>query len=127
MSENIRVLIVDDEVELKHALRVRLTSAGFSCEIAANGKEALSLVSRYQPRIIVTDLVMPDMNGYDLCRKLQEDEQTARIPVIVLTAVPQHAVLKQGQLPPSARVMHKPFDSKELVRVMRELLQPQES
>ncbi len=127
MSENIRVIIVDDEPELKQALRLRLTSAGFSCEIASNGKEALGLIARWQPRIIVTDLVMPDMNGYELCRRLQENEQTAAIPVIVLTAVPQHAVSRQDTLPSSVYVMHKPFDSKELIRTMRELLQPQQS
>lgn len=126
MSENSRVLIVDDEVELRQALRVRLTSAGFSCEVASNGKEALSLIGRWQPSIIVTDLVMPDMNGYELCRKLQEDENLASIPVIVLTAVPQHAVSKQDQLPPSVRVMHKPFDSKQLMQVMREMLTPED-
>jgi DNA-binding response OmpR family regulator len=118
-----RLLLVDDEPELLRALTVRLKAAGFACETARNGREALESIQREPPDLIVSDLLMPDVDGYELCRRLQSDAKTASIPLIMLTAVPAHAVERQQhRLAGAVRVMHKPFDSAILTQVIRETL-----
>ncbi len=125
-----QVLIVDDEADLRRALTVRLTSAGFACQTAANGREGLSKAQQTAPDLIIVDLLMPEMNGSALCRELARDARTATIPILVLTVLP---VTRPGQredsvererrkLPGVARSMQKPFDSDELVRTVEELV-----
>jgi CheY-like chemotaxis protein len=117
-----RILLVDDEPELLRALCVRLTAAGFVCESAADGKEALAKTQRWHPDLIIADLVMPHMDGYEMCRQLKSDEQTAAIPVVVLTAVPEHALGQRAKELGAVRIMHKPFDSVELVSTVRDVI-----
>ncbi|MBI4341138.1 MAG: response regulator [Candidatus Omnitrophica bacterium] len=116
-----KVLIVEDEPELRTALRVRLSASGFACETAGNGKEALAAMQRSRPDVVVADLLMPVMDGYALCRRIREDQGLADVPVIVLSAVPRHAIEGAESLQAS-RIMAKPFDARELVKVIQALL-----
>ena len=65
-----RLLVVEDEPELLRALRVRFTAAGFTCETAANGKEGLAKLEGWRPDLIVADLVMPEMDGYEMVHRV---------------------------------------------------------
>ena len=116
-----KVLIVEDEPELRTALRVRLTASGFVCDTAGNGKEALAAIERSRPDLVVADLLMPEMDGYMLCRRIREDKRLAELPIVVLSAVPRHAIEQKEELKAS-RIMHKPFDAAELVLVIQKLL-----
>ena len=69
MSQHL--LIVDDEPNLLRALSVRLGAAGFVCDTAQDGVEALTKLQAYRPNLIIADLVMPNMDGYELCRRLK--------------------------------------------------------
>ena len=117
-----RILVVDDEPELLRALVVRLTHAGFTCESAQDGKEGLEKSQRFHPDLVIADLVMPEMDGYEMCHHLKAEAGTASIPIIVLTAVPQHALDQRAKTLGAARIMHKPFDSVELLSAVREVL-----
>ncbi len=117
-----RVLVVEDEPELLHALRVRLTATGFACETAVNGKDGLTILETCRPDVIVADLVMPEMDGYEMVHRVQLNDRTAAIPVIVLTAVPEHALDPRITQLKVARILHKPFDSAQLIVTIRELL-----
>lgn len=119
MSGNI--LIVEDEPEIMQALRVRLTAGGFRCETASNGKEALQKVEAQRPDLIIADLVMPVMDGYEMVERLKGDARTAAIPVVVLTALPDRSPRTAKELK-AERVMRKPFDSAALLRAVQELL-----
>lgn len=119
---NPKILIVEDEPELRTALRVRLAASGFECQTADNGKEALSVISHWRPDLVVADLLMPEMDGYALCQHIRADQTLAGLRILVLSAVPRHAVGRQ-QLLQADRVMHKPFDTTELLATIRELLQ----
>ena len=117
------ILLVDDEPELLRALTVRLRAAGFACRTAANGREALAQIRQAHPDLIISDLLMPELDGYALCRQLQADPRTASIPIIILTAVPSRSIeLHSEPLAGSPRIMHKPFDSAILLTAVRELL-----
>src|SRR3989338_6449315 len=103
-----RLLLVDDEPELAKALAVRFTASGFVCEIAANGEEALGCIQRCRPDALVVDLLMPVMDGYELCRRLK--------------AVPQRLLEPRLEELGAVRVLHKPFDSSELLGAVRSAL-----
>jgi len=121
------LLLVEDEPDLLCALQVRVQAAGYTCETAANGRQALAALGRRVPDLIVTDLLMPEMDGYDLCRAVHADPRLAAVPVIVLTAVPANALgPRAAALQTAARVVHKPFESGELLSLVRELVAPAE-
>ena len=116
-----RLLVVDDEPELLRALCVRLTAEGFACETASNGQEALERLEAELPDLIILDLLIPEVSGYEVCRRLKADPRTAQIPVIVLTAVPERTV-KQTEWLGASSVLHKPFDTTILLSTVRHLL-----
>lgn len=82
------VLVVDDEVDIRHWLSLELAKHGFLVTEAEDGEQALKAVAAHLPHLILLDLKMPVMDGWTVARKLREDPQTAAIPIIVLTASP---------------------------------------
>ena len=80
------ILVVDDVKSELNLLAAYLTEAGHSVETASNGQEALDKVSQRRPDAIITDWVMPQMGGIDICRRLKRDPKTALIPIIACTA-----------------------------------------
>lgn len=123
-----RILVVEDEPELRRALQVRLTAAGYTCEMADDGIEGLAKARAEHPDLVVVDLIMPEADGYNLCRQLQRDERTSTIPVLVLTVVSRYLLgrRRKDQQPKrlvgQPRVLNKPFDSEEFLSAVRELL-----
>lgn len=114
------ILIVDDEYELCELLSKKFTRAGYRAYIAGNGREALDIVGSNKIDLIITDVVMPVMDGVDFYRELRKSLLTSHIPVIVLSA--------KGSLENSFRLLgvkdflSKPFDSDELVKRVEEIL-----
>ncbi len=116
------LLIVDDEPHVRHMLDYKLVRAGFSVITASNGVDALRLAREHRPDLVVTDLQMPGGDGLSLCLKLNEQPDTATIPVIMLTA-------RGYKVPPSDLVrtnirsmIPKPFSPRELLAQVQELL-----
>ena len=117
------VLLVEDEPDLLLALSVRLRAAGYACQTAGSGDEALERLRSFRPDIIVADLLMPEMNGYELLQRLKADPKTADIPVIVLTAVPEQGRTPRAhELRSAARIVQKPYDAETLIAILRELV-----
>jgi DNA-binding response OmpR family regulator len=116
------LLIVDDEPHVRHMLDYKLARAGFSVITATNGVDALRLAREHNPDLMITDLQMPGGDGLSLCLKLNEQPDTATIPVIMLTA-------RGYKVPPSDLVrtnikclLPKPFSPRELLDQVQELL-----
>jgi CheY-like chemotaxis protein len=84
-----RILVVDDDPDLRQFLQLMLTSMGFEVTSAANGQEALDVMKGHCPDLILLDMKMPVMNGWEFCRAL--DCRGARPPIVVLTAAPDPA------------------------------------
>ena len=78
-----RILVVDDEPDLRYALVVRLKAAGFVCDTAENGQDAVTKALQQPPDLIIADLLMPQMNGYDMWKQLKADPRTASVPVMI--------------------------------------------
>ena len=88
---NDRILVVDDELDNRVMMRYFLESWGYEVELAANGQEALEKVSANPPNLVLLDLEMPVMNGFEACDKLKSNEETEQIPVIMFTGLEQTA------------------------------------
>ena len=116
-----KILLVEDEPQLLVALHVRLTASGFTCETAGNGKEALAVLSRWRPDMVIADLLMPEMDGYALCRHIRANPDWEQMPVLVLSAVPRQTIERQQELKADC-IMNKPFDSGDLLAAIKRLL-----
>ncbi|MDO9109090.1 MAG: response regulator [Desulfatirhabdiaceae bacterium] len=87
MSEKKRILIVDDEPDFSMIVQTYLEKEGFATELAYNGLEGFEKIKANPPDAIVLDVMMPEMDGYELCAALKKDPAYANIPIVLLTAV----------------------------------------
>src|SRR5438445_329030 len=86
MVGKFHVLVVDDDADKVNLLEVALRMEGYDVRSACNGKEALAAVESYPPDLIITDVMMPEMDGYELARRIRRNPQTRFIPLILQTA-----------------------------------------
>ena len=117
---NATILVVDDDDSIRSLLRQELGDAGYEIEEAANGKEALSKVRTHKPDLIILDIMMPEMNGFDVAAILKNDPQTMDIPIIVLSIVQDKA---RGYRIGVDRYLTKPIDTTQLFSEIITLLE----
>jgi CheY-like chemotaxis protein len=109
------ILIVDDEAPIRELLAVVLKDRGYRTVVARHGRQALELVARERPDLIISDLMMPVLNGRVLCQRLKADPTTQGIPIILMTT----AGLQQAREVPADAHLDKPFDLDELEALVR--------
>lgn len=85
-SKLFKVLVVDDEPEILELLQYNFNKKGLQVAVARNGQEGLEMIQQDPPQIIVLDIMMPVMNGIEMCRQLRQDEQFRNIPILFLSA-----------------------------------------
>ncbi|MBF0431180.1 MAG: response regulator [Fibrobacteria bacterium] len=117
-----KILLVDDEPDILMTVKKRLQISGYEVDTAENGREALEKVKTYEPDLVVLDVMMPEINGYEVCRTLRESPETQNLPIIMLTAKAQNFDKFWGQEVGASKYLTKPFDDKELVKSVGELL-----
>lgn len=106
-----KILLAEDEPDVQLIARLSLKKAGFTVVTAGNGAEALERVAAERPDVILLDWMMPDMDGFETCRRLKADPATAGIPVIFLTARVQEAEVARAMALGAAGWIGKPFDA----------------
>jgi DNA-binding response OmpR family regulator len=118
MSKNHhRILIVEDNADVRHYIQSSLL--GFTIYEAADGKEGLKLALTKMPDLIISDVMMPNMDGFEMCRHIKEDERISHIPVVLLTARADKADKITGWETGADEYIPKPFDIEELtVRIV---------
>lgn len=109
------VLVVDDVVSNVLLLKVLLTNEKFKVITAGNGKEALSQAVNARPDLILLDVMMPEMNGFEVAERLKADPETQHIPIIFLTALNTTADIVKGFKVGANDFISKPFNKEELV------------
>ena len=109
-----RVLIVDDEVHNRELLRDLLESKGLSVTEAANGREALALTAQVMPHAILLDIMMPEMNGFEVCRQLKANPVTVSIPVLMVTALSDRDDRLKGIEAGASDFLSKPVDARDV-------------
>lgn len=117
-----RILVVDDEQDAVDLVAFNLKQAGFHVITAANGADALGKVQKFQPDLIVLDLMMPELDGLEVCKMLRRDSATAGIPLIMLTAKATEVDRILGLELGADDYVTKPFSPRELVLRVRNLL-----
>jgi len=110
-----KILVIDDEPDLRELVRINLDQAGYSVETASSGREALHALRRSAPDLVVLDLMLPDVSGTELCRKIRADPALAEIPVIMLTAKAAEVDRVVGFELGADDYVTKPFSPRELV------------
>lgn len=117
-------LIIEDDPDIAESVRYNLESEGFSAIVASTGEQGLRLAldSQNPPAVIVLDLMLPGMNGMDLCRRLRRENQTRRTPIIMLTAKTSEADRIAGLDLGADDYIAKPFSVRELMARVRAVL-----
>ena len=117
-----RILIVDDEPDNCELLQIVLNWEGFTTQIAATGQQALACAAEQLPDLVVLDLMMPDLDGYQVTLALKQNPRTRHIPIMILSAMTDH-VTRQRVLNAGAEAfISKPIDRAELNQLVRGIL-----
>lgn len=120
--DNRKILIVDDENELVEMMKMRLEANEYDVFTAYDGMEALASARKNSPDLIILDLMLPKLDGYQVCRMLKFDKITSKIPIIMLTALDKREDREWGKKVNADAYMTKPFNTEELLEKIRELL-----
>lgn len=113
------ILVADDEFLLTDMLAAVLEDAGYDVLTAAHGEHALRLVRERAPRLLITDFMMPIMNGLELARAIRDDERIADTPIVLVTGAQGAAARRHPEL--FQRVLDKPYDIQQLLAIVEEL------
>jgi DNA-binding response OmpR family regulator len=116
------VLCADDEDDIRRLVAFRLGRAGYTVLEAHDGEEALEIALREKPDLAVLDVMMPKMDGYELTRRLREEEATSHMPIILLTARAQDTDVDHGFDVGADDYIRKPFSPQELGRRVQAIL-----
>jgi PleD family two-component response regulator len=109
-----RLLIVEDDLDIATMLRIYFSSLGYDVDLAGRGRDALEKTRHTMPHLIVLDIMLPDIDGYDVCRSLRMNARTSHIPVIFLTQKDERSDKLQGLELGADNYITKPFDIEEL-------------
>ncbi len=118
-----RVLIVDDEVNIVISLEFLLEQAGYYVRVAHNGQEGLEKIATFEPDLILLDVMMPRLNGFDVCQKVRENPGWNHIKIIMLTAKGREAEITKGLALGANAYITKPFSTRELLTAVRAILE----
>jgi diguanylate cyclase (GGDEF)-like protein len=118
-----RILVVDDEEHIRKIVRFQLEKAGYTVETAEDGVKALKAIEVSPPDLVLLDLMMPNMDGYEVCKRLKADYQTSHIPVIMVTAKADLENKLQGFEDGANDYVAKPFAITELLMRVKNVLQ----
>ena len=130
MSQNVndnpangkRVLIVDDDRFITRVLRMKLEKEGFQVFIAHNGSEGFEQVIKHNPQVVITDLQMPLMNGWELCTKINQSHHK-KPNIIITTSLIEHKEREKAKEFPNARLVDKPVSPKEICNLVQNCFQ----
>jgi DNA-binding response OmpR family regulator len=117
-----RILVVDDEIRVLAVLEKRLSSAGYEVVTAAEGYDGLKKARSVGPDLIILDLIMPNLNGYQICAMLKRDGDYKHIPILMLTARSQEKDIEEGMKMGADAYLTKPFSLAEMRTTVRSLL-----
>ncbi|MFH1247847.1 MAG: response regulator [Candidatus Omnitrophota bacterium] len=118
-----KILVVDDEMENVTLITSRLNAHQFQTISACNGESCIEKALQEKPDLIILDIIMPGLSGYEVCRKLKSDERTRNIPIIMLTALAQEKDLNEGLEAGALCFISKPFNPADLIIEVKQALE----
>ncbi|GAB4298955.1 MAG: response regulator transcription factor [Oscillatoriaceae cyanobacterium] len=117
-----QLLLVDDEPGLREAVQAYLEDSDFVVEVASNAKEGWEILQRTFPDLVITDIMMPQVDGYQFLKQVREDPRFSTLPVVFLTAKGMTGDRIQGYQAGCDAYLSKPFDPEELIAIVNNLL-----
>lgn len=117
-----KILVVDDEADLLVFVKARLEKNNFSVLTALDGQQALELVRKEKPDLIILDILLPKMDGFDVCDRLKKDPEFKKIPIIMLTAKDQPKDVQLAKKLGADAYISKPFESDILLYDVKRLI-----
>ncbi|GFO61762.1 response regulator [Geomonas silvestris] len=117
-----KILVVEDEESLLKLESILFTSKGYTVTGVRDGKSALEAIERDRPDVVVLDVMLPDTDGFDICRAIKENPATRSLPVIMLTAKKSSVDLERGKVAGADAYITKPFKSVKVLEVIEGLL-----
>ncbi|MFB8787806.1 MAG: response regulator [Potamolinea sp.] len=116
------VLVVEDSLAQRQMISDLLKGSGLTVDVASDGVEALEHIQRLTPDVVVLDIVMPRMNGYELCRRLKADPKTQNVPVVMCSSKGEEFDRYWGMKQGADAYIAKPFQPTELIGTVKQLL-----
>jgi two-component system response regulator RpaA len=113
------VLVVEDDTQINELVGAYVQIAGYEYRSALDGAAAMAAIRERLPSLIILDLMLPDTDGFEVCRRLKSDQQTASVPVVMLTALDREEQRKRGIECGAVKYMTKPFDPDQLIDAIR--------
>ena len=117
-----KVLIADDEPNIVMSLEFLMQRAGYQVQVASNGEEALRFATESSPDLMLLDVMLPRMSGFEVCQKVRENPACGAMKIIMLTAKGRDTEMAKGLALGADAYVTKPFSSRELTRQVGELL-----
>ncbi len=117
-----KILIVEDEESLLKLESILLTSKGYDVQGVADGKAALEAVAMMKPDLVLLDIMLPEIDGFEVCRRIKEDDATQHIPVIMLTAKKSREDMARGEQVGADWYITKPFKSAMVIETIQRFI-----
>jgi DNA-binding response OmpR family regulator len=118
------ILIADDEPNILISLEFLMKREGYAVHLARDGQEALDMLRRVRPRLLMLDVMMPRKTGFEVCQEVRADDRLADTLILMLTAKGRETDIVKGLALGANAYMTKPFSTRELVQKVREMLEP---
>jgi DNA-binding response OmpR family regulator len=122
MNTNYKILVVDDDPYILMSLEFLMKKNGYDVMVARNGTEALDIVEKQIPNIVLLDIMMPDVDGYEICKYIKSNAHLKNTNVIFMSAKTKEADIKKGYDMGASLYVTKPFSTRVLVKQIKELL-----
>lgn len=117
-----KILIAEDERDIRDLIAFTLQFAGHEVITTSNGEEALQAVRSQKPQLVLLDVRMPRLTGYEVCKEIKSDPQTQTIPVIFLSAKGQESEIRSGLEAGAEQYLLKPFSPDQLIEQVNKIL-----
>ena len=115
------ILVVDDDLYILMSLEFLMKKEGYEVKVARNGTEALEIIERDIPGLVLLDIMMPDVDGYAICRHIKSSKKLREIKVVFLSAKSKESDIQKGYELGASLYVTKPFSTRELMKKVREL------
>ncbi len=117
-----KILVVDDDPYILMSLEFLMKKNGFDVMVARNGTEALDLVEKQLPDLVLLDIMMPDVDGYEICKHIKSSKKLKEAKVVFMSAKSKEADIKKGYDLGASLYITKPFSTREMMKQIKELI-----
>ncbi len=122
-SQHFKILLIEDEEDLSKLLLLRFRKAGFEADSANNGKTGLEKAISFHPDLILLDVIMPGMDGWQVCEKIKKTPDLKQTHVFMVTAAPSVELEEKAKLLGADGIIFKPFENQELMNLVSKLIE----